>query len=226
MATSYAQDVTRGLNTVLAGNWLWLDVANGFRSGYGTVNSYENLSQRNLRIKDRPVVNQTFSDFVQSFIQSSWKITRTTIKAHRIAPAFPFLASRTTALKCTAVGWIGMNVLALLQHALMRKDDSLIEDTAFGAIWQNTPNALLVTNIALTALELRINFTKAAISFVSMGISYLDIKWDPKKRSSLWNWGLPIAARSVVLYYGNNWQRTMVGIDIATSTVKFLYDRK
>lgn len=223
MATSFAQDVTKGLNNVLAGNWAWIDVANGFRSGYGTVNSFWNLSSLNTRIQDLCVTERNFFSFAQSWIQSSWKIARTAIKAHRLAPAFSLLANHTTALKCTAVGWIGMNLLAYLQLATNR--DDAIENTLFGSVWQNTPQALLVTNIALTALELRVNFTKAAISFASMGISYLDGKRNPKDGNTVWNWVCPIAARSLVLYYGNNWQRTMVGIDIATSTAKFLYNR-
>lgn len=224
MATSFVQDVTKGLNTTLAGNWAWIDVANGFRSGYGTVNSFGNLSSLNAKIQDISVTEKSFLSFAQSFIQSSWKITRTTIKAHRLAPILPLLARNLTVIKYTAAGWIGMNFFAFLQHATNR-DDS-IESTLFGSVWENTPQALLLTNIALTALELRVNFTKAAISFVSMGISYLDAQRKPQHRSYVWNWVCPIAARSLVLYYGNNWQRAMIGIDIATSTAKLLFDRR
>lgn len=224
MATSFAQNVTKGLNNILAGNWAWIDVANGFRSGYGTVNSFGNLSSLNARIQDISVTEKSFLSFAQSFIQSSWKITRTAIKAHRLAPTLPLLARNLSVIKYTAAGWIGMNFFAYFQHATNRDDG--IENTLFGSVWENTPYALLLTNIALTALELRVNFTKAAISFVSMGISYLDVQRKPQNRSYVWNWVCPIAARSLVLYYGNNWQRAMIGIDIATSTAKLLFDRR
>jgi hypothetical protein len=222
MATSFAQDVTKGLNAVLAGNWQWVDVGNGFRSGYGTVNTWWNLSNFNHRFKHSSVVQQNFLSFAFSLIRSSWKITRTAIKAHRVTPALPLLANHTTAIKCTAAGWIGMNILAFLQHALGR--GYKIRETFFGSVWERTPDALLATNIALTALELRTNFTKGAVSFVSMGITYLDAK--KTIDVPYWKWICPIAARTLVLYYGNSWQRTMVGIDIVSSGIKYLYDHR
>lgn len=222
MATSFAQDVTKGLNSVLAGKWQWIDLGNGCRSGYGTVNTWRNLSELNHQIHNRRMVQQNFFLFLSSLVQSSWKITRTAIKAHRVAPALPLLAHHTTAIKCTAAVWIGMNLLALCKHSVSKGQH--IGETFFGSVWERTPDALLVTNIVLTALELRTNFTKAAVSFVSMGITYLDGK--RSKHLPVWQWVCPVAARALVFYYGNNWQRTMVGIDIVTSGVKYLYDQK
>jgi len=223
MATGFVQNVTKGFNNVLDGNWAWIDAANGFRSGYGTANTYSKLSELNFHSQRFSVSNETFFHFGKSLVQSSWKITRTALKALRLAPNFPRLASRTATIKYTAAGWIGMNFLALLQHAF-RGPDSEIKDTLFGSIWQKTPEALLVTNMALTALELRVNFTKAAVSLVSMGWTYVDAKKAPQNRNFILNWVCPIAARGLVLYYGNNWQRAMVGIDIVTSTAKLAHD--
>ncbi|MBS0647831.1 MAG: hypothetical protein JSS10_01245 [Verrucomicrobia bacterium] len=174
MATGFLQDVTKGLNTVLAGNWHWVDLGNGLRSGFGTIHTWQKLSELNTEIHDRKMGQQNFFSFLSSLVQSSWKITRTAIKAHRVAPALPLLAQHTTAIKCTAAAWMGMNALAFIAHGLGQ--GPAIGETFFGSIWERTPSALLATQIALTALELRTNFTKAAISFVSMGITYFDGK--------------------------------------------------
>lgn len=222
MATGFVQDVTRGFNAALAGNWQWIDLGNGCRSGFGTINSWRNLSKLNHRIHDLQIGQKNFLSFLSSFVQSSWKITRTAIKAHRVAPALPLLAQHTTAIKCTAAAWIGMNAMAFISHGLGQGPE--IGETFFGSIWERTPDALLATNIALTALELRTNFTKAAVSFISMGITYLDEK--RPKHLPVWQWVCPVAARALVFYYGNSWQRAMVGIDIVTSSVKYLHDRR
>jgi hypothetical protein len=223
MATSFVHDVSKGLNSFLAGNWAWIDAANGFRSGYGTANSYSSLSKHNFEIQRRSVSNKTFFGFGQSLIQSSWKISRTALKALRLAPSFPLLASRTATIKYSAACWIGMNFFALLQHAFSGPD-SEIKETSFGLIWEKTPEALLVTNIALTALELRVNSAKALFSLASLGFTYFEVKKAPNNRNFIWNWVCPIAARGIVFYYGNNWQRAMVGIDIVTSAAKLAHD--
>jgi hypothetical protein len=216
--TQFAANVQKGFDTVLAGNWEMIDVANGFRSGFGNANTYYNLSESTCRLKSWMFSDRTFMSFLGTWVQSSWKIGKTALKAYRVSP----LATHPTALKCAAAGWIGMNALALIQHAVGGYNSAIVE-TCFGTVWELTPNTLLITNIVLTTLELQVNFTKALVSFISMGISYVDFKDKlPKNRNVIWNWVLPISMRAVVLYYGNNWQRTMIAVDAVTSTARFV----
>jgi hypothetical protein len=223
---SFAIQVQEGFNRVLAGNWKMIDVANGFRSGFGNANTFYNLAESSDALKSWAVGDYNWKRFWQTWIGSSWKIGKTTLKAHRLAPIAPLLANHMTVLKCAAAGWAGMNLLALLHHS-MGGEDSAIEYTFFGTIWMQTPNALLLTNIALTTLELQVNFTKALVSFITMGISYLEFKGkEVKHRDKFWNWVLPISMRAVVFYYGNNWQRSMIAVDAVTSAFKFAVERK
>ncbi|HUD01903.1 MAG TPA: hypothetical protein VMR37_06215 [Rhabdochlamydiaceae bacterium] len=223
---SFAIKVQEGFSKVLAGDWRMINVANGFRSGFGNANTFYNLSESTEVLKNLAVGDNNWTRFWKTWIGSSWKIGKTTLKAHRLAPIQPLLANHMTALKCAAASWAGMNLLTLIHHSLCGPD-STIENTFFGTIWVQTPNALLITNIALTTLELQVNFTKAVVSFITMGISYFEFKGkELKQRDKFWNWVLPISMRAVVFYYGNNWQRTMIAVDAVTSTIKFVHEKK
>jgi hypothetical protein len=222
---SFAIKVQEGFSRVLAGNWEMIEVANGFRSGFGNANTFYNLADSTHVLKSWAIDDNNWSRFWKTWLSSTWKIGKTTLKAHRLAPTVSLFANHLTALKCAAAGWALMNYVALIQHCFYGHD-SAIENTVFGTIWVQTPNALLITNIALTALELQVNFTKAVVSFISMGICYFDFKGKkPEQRDKFWNWVLPISMRAVVLYYGNNWQRTMIAVDAVTSGIKFAVEK-
>ena len=200
-----------------------IDLANGYRSGFGNALTYYNLSTRNFSIQNQAFDLSNGKLFYNSWIQSSWKIAKTALKAHRVAPTLSLLSNHRTAIKCMAVSWAGMNLLAVIQHEL--RGCPRIGYTLVGKIWENTPQALLMTNVALTILELQVNFTKAFISLLSMGISYLDFKDNrPHDRNVIWNWVLPLSMRGIVFYYGNRWQRLMITVDFVSSSIKFYLD--
>ncbi len=184
-----------GLSNFRTGQWTWDDVANGVRSGYGNGNYFFNAQP----LRDNP----------SGFFPTSLKIIKTVMKAHRLAPEVPFLASHTTAMKCIGAFWI----LAHVNMFIPRREETYLS-TRCAQICEITPYALLALNLLFTTLELRTKPTKALTGFVILGIATLMQRHKlPVEVSFGWNWALPITARSVAFYCGDAWRRSFIAFE-------------
>ena len=146
------------------------NVVNGFRSGYGTIHYLE----RNKELQAR----SSGGGYAGAFIQTSYKLVKTTYKANLLICTLNKINPYRKFMGFGMVALIGLNLINFLS-----KDDislpyngtkTTLPTKGFCAVvWEFTPQFLVITNIALLAIESYINPAKALVGFAVMGIMTL-----------------------------------------------------
>jgi hypothetical protein len=204
MATFVANGLLRAVADFQSGQWSWGDIANGYRSGHGNINSCRKIHQFNWI--DYQVSNRNRKYALGSLCMSTWKIFKTTLKAHRLAPAVPLMDNHRTLLKGIACGWAGINLISMFGDKPVTVKKLTAKNTT---LWDATPFLLFIVNLALTTLELRTNPRKVLVSYATLALCVADsYKYLPSQVSYVMNTILPLPMRAVSIYYADsNWKR-------------------
>ncbi len=208
MAAFVVKGVSQGLRDFQIGNWSYGDLANGYRSGHGNITSSDKITILNGQAY---YFEHFYYNENTSFVLSTWKIFKTTLKALRLAPLVPFFSHHTTAIKTMACGWVGMNVLQLC-FGVKRPPATKLRDIT---LWKATPYLLFALNLFLTTLELHTNPRKVLVSYTVLALNLADEgKLLPKQVSYVMNTLLPLPLRAVSIYYADsNVKRLMLGAE-------------
>jgi hypothetical protein len=185
------------------GTWNWSDVAFGFRSGLLLNQTSEQAIDYN-NLPHSPNLNE-----MRKFTMLGLALSPM-YKARRLARVDSLIAShlRSISLSSCALGVVTFIALNQNLYYLKTHETTKTSEKLLIRVWRATPYLVLVTNIALTLLEMRHNCMKASVALAVTSITLLDLaKITPKS----WGWyinpGLRIPMDLVALYYGSNKNR-------------------
>lgn len=190
-------------NNITSGTWNWGDVAYGFRSGLLLTQPPVNvLLYNNLPYPPdlQPLVLISFTLFPMNTL---FKVARLCRSEKWVAHYKPALALGTYAL-LGANAYTGRTGVynQKISHARTYKNKFLI------TIWKATPYLVLLTNIALTIIELRVNRMKALVGLTVMAATMLNLTHImPRSYARYLNPVIRFPMDLVALYYGSNKNR-------------------
>lgn len=195
------------------------DFSSGFRSGNGSIKSCGAVEKLNAQFK-----------LGVSWMASSWGVFKVVLKANR----FNVLAGQQQNIVYGAATLVGINFFSLITNQHCRYRDysygygcyDVIQGKKNGfnhlccEIWALTPKLILITNIALMALDATINPFKAAVGFSFLVLSALDQKeMLPPGLHWVLNTALPLPTMCVSLYYGDAVSRSIILVEKAVSLI-------
>ncbi|MBS0647829.1 MAG: hypothetical protein JSS10_01235 [Verrucomicrobia bacterium] len=193
------------------GTWNWGDVAFGFRSGL-LLNqpSFTEIAYNN---RPNPPPLNALGQF--QFLAIPFQ---TKSKALKLARIDTLVARQLRTIDLSAIALTSLDLLAIYQNVYHQKvsEDHTIPQKFLIHAWKAIPYIALITNIALTILELRSNCMKASVALAVTSITLLSFnQMIPKTWAWYINPGLRIPMDLVALYYGSNKNRFVILIGLA-----------
>jgi len=190
-------------NNINAGTWNWGDVAFGFRSGL-LLNEppLRAIQYNNASAPPNLHILQLVSYVTMPLIATS--------KAGSVARTEGLISNHLETLKFGAWALMASNALAAPQelYRLKVSEGRTFVQKVQIAAWRMTPYLVLLTNIALTILELRVNRMKALVSLTVTVVTLLDLTSITNQSFNRYlNTVLRLPMDLVALYYGSNKNR-------------------
>ena len=155
-----------------------LDVARGYNSGFSTVANFRRTNGKEGQ---------------RAWLSTGWGGFKTAIKADKIATLLT-KSPRVT----NPIVWMVFSGWALAYGVSAYVCDKP------NPLMRYSPHLILITRLALTALEFLVNSRKAAIGVVAMGLTELCYRgcFDPMTTQVLTK-AIPIAAKITVFVFGD-----------------------
>lgn len=195
----------------------------GYRSGFG--NAYF-VDKREKSVKE--------GSYLSALTQTAWKTGRTAYKANTILSSLNAMVTpyRGTSFKggfiIASITLISINIIGVINvrsnindHAYLVNDS---KDLGFCAkAWESTPSLLVITNVALTALEFIICPGKAIVTFTCMGIAYCHKSGIlPKAASKVIDY-TPIPFAALACYFAKSHvMRAVIAVELVSRLVSKL----
>lgn len=179
------------------------NLAKGFRSGIGN-GRYFSKTAKNIH-EDRPF---------QFFFATTWKVGKTLLKAYHISEKLgQFQDRKKTAILSAAI--FTVNNLVILVDSCKYDRYTMKKEYALA-----TPAIVLISNIALTALEFRLNPAKSifSLTFIVIG-AFNEFELLPTVHSTALRILSPCMT-AASFYYGNKISRTVIVLETVGSFIK------
>jgi hypothetical protein len=196
--------VLSGLDRVLNDTNL-SSVANGLRSGSGTVNYLSNINHE--------------PGSKANFAVNCWQLGKTALRAKKVVGSHPFVTRHKTAaiLAVASVAFFNFVELAINQGKPRREGYGSYKGERIGTsstIANATVVGVVIINLAFTAYEWRTNPAKVVFAVAGIGLSVLDQQnMLPEAISTAWK-ALPLPLASIAFYYGDTVSRMIITVDV------------
>jgi hypothetical protein len=190
-------------NNITLGTWNWGDVAYGFRSGLF-------LNQGPLRLISYNNLPHSPNVTSQALMSNVMMPFNTVGKVTKLAQRENWIGQHKQAFLLGIFALMGANGYAAQQELYNKKFSQTRSplDKFFIAIWRTTPYLVLLTHIALTIIELRVNRMKALVGLTVTAVTLLDqAQVLPRSIAGYINPGVRLPMDCIALYYGSNKNR-------------------
>lgn len=190
-------------NNITSGTWNWGDVAFGFRSGLLLNEAPLSMIQYNNLEFPRMLDALALTSFVMIPLSTSANVAK-------LARSENWIAQYKKTFSFGALALMGANGYTAATKVYTRKfSQARTPFQKFLAVaWKTTPYLMLLTNIALTIIELRVNRMKAAVSLAVLTVTCLNhVHVLPRSFARYLNPGIRLPMDFIALYYGSNKNR-------------------